>query len=271
MRSQFTDEQYLKEMQIVKKAIDVCQNPSVNHQELMNLIPDMVQVRLLLSDINLVNEALFKLNHLLNTECESRLKSKQDNSKLLRKVIENELGKLGFIGALGKATDFLPREKFLYAISEGVLLKDPGAGINHGEFTHAIQWIIIGWINQKHHLLSQSAVDLFKSIGKIAKNQKTPALEFDFFIYSKAWNTIADEESDELLNKDIKFTCPDFLLKHILESNDDKLSILKNLCQSRVTKRASSTIFFSNSKKSFPKTIYKEDPNQHPELKMPNI
>lgn len=189
---------------------------------------DCAKISLFLQDTQAVLGHLKTLNGLLITEAKERNLSVDDDKKcgylqhkkVLRSVLEQELAKIGFEPDLGKALGVLENSTFAQIYSKGVLLKDPGAGVEHGEFTHPIQWLIIGWQQQDTAFLSLPVLKMFSRFGEDPK-------------FLLIWDTVVDQ---------IKEACtdarsPERLHTMILNSDDPDLSLLKILCQSRVKKR----------------------------------
>lgn len=180
---------------------------------LLSLIKDGAAIRVFLSDQNAIDEGLKKLNGILEAE----QKNFPNNKKLLRTVIERELAKLGFEGKMAKTHELLSSRVFLYAVSQKTFIKDPGAPPSHGEFTHAIQWLLIGWGNEKNNFLSKGTADFYQELGVKTSSTKDSLLPVMInAAYAALWNCIVDEEENDnkkLLNPEIKFTCPDYLFE----------------------------------------------------------
>lgn len=203
-----------------------------------------------LMDKEAVIRQLKKLNRLLLTEATNR-NFKEDTSdgylkhnKLLRDVLENELSKFGFQKDLAKATSFVREKVFRNALKEGYLIKDPGAVIEHGEFSHAVQWLLIAWQQEEFSFLDSKVIDIFKALG----DDKAVFLEKD---ERSIWDLLVDRLP--FLKPIHEYDCryPENLQSTILNSDDNELAFLKSLFCSRTAKRtlANESIFKKESSK----------------------
>ena len=203
--------------------------PPFDDQEVRDaFLSDAARIRLFLKDHKLIEEYLRELNNLIvKNYAEAGIETdtlQGQHRKILRKTLENELAEAGFAPGFGKAIGFLAAKDFLYAVSQGVVLKDPGAPLNHGEFSHAIQWIFIGWHQQRCKeqgidFLSESVVDFFKKIQ-----------------FPNLWDKLVDasERSPSVAST---FICPEHLHKFLLSTEDPDMALLKRLITSRAEKR----------------------------------
>lgn len=231
-------------------------------------VREFAKIAVFLQNEEQVLTQLKKLNSLLEIEALNRhlVISENDkggylkHKKVLRSVLEQELEKMGFQADLAKATGFLTPEVFGSSIREGLLIKDPGAGIEHGEFTHAIQWLIIGWQQNDTQFLNHTVIEVYKQLGnELSVQGKSINGERNI------WDILVDENI--LICKD--YRCPEYLHSAILKSEDPNLTLLKKLCQSRVIKRetnASSNLFHES--KEFPKKEYDQS-NDSKDLLIP--
>jgi hypothetical protein len=194
------------------------------------LILDLLKISIFLLGRSILRQHLIRLNDLLIEEAqkccltwnsEITVDENFTHKKVLRNVLERELGRLGFLPELGKAIDFL-FDGFQSAASAGLLFKDPGAGIAHGEFTHPIQWLMIGWQQEATGFLSQPAVDVYKEMAK----------NFDKQSYKAWWDTVFDKA-----NKVKDCGNPDYLHQWMLTSKNSNRALLRKLCESRKMKR----------------------------------
>lgn len=210
---------------------------------------EFAKISVFLQDEAVVLAQLRKLNSLLEKEATKRnlIISENDltHKKVLRNVLEQELEKMGFQPDFAKATGFLPPDVFRSTIRDGLLIKDPGAGIEHGEFTHAIQWLVIGWQQQDTPFLKYPVIEVFKQLG-----DDRSVLGITRINETNMWDLIVDD----LRHKDCRN--PDYLHQVILESEDPNLSLLKKLCGSRMTKRKTKASNLFHEEKEFPKKEY---------------
>lgn len=198
-------------------------------KEYEEFFQDFAKISVFLQNDNVVLKQLEVLNALLVDEAKTRQlfvdndekkRGYLSHKKVLRNVLEQELAKIGFQRDLGKAIDLLNPSTFASTFKDGLLLKDPGAGVEHGEFTHAIQWLIIGWQHKDTPFLSRPIIKIYNQLGDDER-------------FSVIWDAVID--LFPTVCKDSR--CPERLLSLILQSNDPNLSLLKTLSQSRVTKR----------------------------------
>jgi hypothetical protein len=222
-------------------------------------VREFAKISVFLQDTNAILMQLKKLNASLVVESEKRgvlIKELDPNSylkhnKLLRNLLEQELTTIGFQPDLGKATGLLPPDVFRSLIREGFLIKDPGAGVDHGEFTHAMQWLLIGWQQNESQFLNKPVIEIFKQLGDERSVFKKSA-----YGQSTIWDVLVDQVIDYC--KDCR--SPEYLHKLILSNNDPDLLLLKKLCESRVKKRqTNNTSSFSDifsQKKTYTKKEY---------------
>ncbi|WP_454780352.1 LirA/MavJ family T4SS effector [Legionella sp. WA2022007384] len=212
-------------------------------------IRDCAKIITFLQDESIVAEHLKYLNTLLVEEAKKQGLSLDNQTqgtylkhkKVLRNVLERELAKMGFQPKFGKVLLPIYPSLFLATVSEGFVLKDPGAGLAHGEFIHAIQWLIIGWQQNQTQFLTKPIIHVYKQLG----------LEDE-----KMWNSLVDRVETNCED----FRSPERLQRFIRRSNDPDLSLLKALFDSRVEKRKHQGSFFKKqdlSNKSY--QIYKDN------------
>jgi hypothetical protein len=140
---------------------------------------------------------------------------------ILRRMLEDSLAVYGFQPYMGKANKFLDQNDFNRTLIDKLLLKDAGlGGTNHGEFTHAIQWLVIALENDNNKFLTNKIAEIFKFIGNIG-------MEAGY----KLWDDVVDKNYDE--SKDVQdFRCPEILntllmrnfvtLGNVLKERDEK-------------------------------------------------
>lgn len=202
-------------------------------------VREFAKIAVFLQDKNAILVQLKKLNALLIEEAKKRnlvINEQEPNSylkhkKLLRNVLELELKKIGFVPNLGKAIGLLPPCVFRSAIREGLIVKDPGAGIKHGEFTHAIQWLLIGYQQNDTKFLDKPVIEIFKQLGD-DRSSFRPILSGEDHGEFNIWDTLVDRV---VMSQNCR--SPDYLHEMILTSDDPDLLLLKTLCDSRVKKR----------------------------------
>lgn len=149
----------------------------LNNSKRKPKIPDQfleqyAQIGVFLEEKGQFVKQLIALNKLLAKEAESH----ESTSKVLRTVLERELAVFGFQPHMGKAHDFLMPSMFREILRHGLIFKDPGLrAIPHGDFTHAIQWLMIAWQHRDSHFLGGSqgdservVVNIYKSLGQDA-------------------------------------------------------------------------------------------------------
>lgn len=202
---------------------------------------------------------LVKLNNILAEEA----KTTSTTSKILRRVLERELGAFGFQPHMGKVHDFLPSSMFREALRHGMLLKDPGLReFYHGDFTHAIQWLMIAWQHQESQFLGESevkadrlVVNIFKSLGQnnaviSSKEQTTAGLANG---ESSIWDLLVDRTPQTyngkrhiLENKwevdPHGFCSPENLHIFLFKNTIPQLAFLKILIRKKETKRDEETV-----------------------------
>jgi hypothetical protein len=120
---------------------------------------------------------------------------------------------------------FLPSDSFQSYIRKGLMCKDPGAGLEHGDFTHRLHWHCISRIitndfsTAKGAKWNNSPLQLFCSLGS------APATSAD----NNVWFKLLDD------NGSASFRSPDKFHKHVRQGGYGMLS--SNVAR-RYTKRA---------------------------------
>lgn len=182
-----------------------------NKNELNEFYVKAARVILFLQNEDAVFYQLKKLNKLLEGVI--------IHKRSLRNVLENQLKPLGFQAAMGKATDLLTEKEFLDTVREGIHLKDLGAGDSHGVFTHAMQWLLMGWQQQNTNFLGENvkASDFYRQIGgaKISEEYLT-SLSPSIFWLSEMWVHMVDQVRGES-TKEFDATCPEKLNAYIMK------------------------------------------------------
>jgi hypothetical protein len=199
-------------------------------------LKDCARIAVFLRDTEAVFSQLKYLNTLLLEEAKKQGLNVNapvpfgflQHKKVLRNVLERELAMLGFQPDFGKAKGFLAPATFRSALAEGLIVKDPGVSIEHGEFTHAIQWLVIGWQQKSAAFLDKSVIELFKLLGDersvFAKASGTE---------KNLWDLLVDQQPD--VCQDCR--SPEYLHNLIMKSDDPEISLLHVLCDERAKKR----------------------------------
>lgn len=205
--------------------------PSVKPED--DYIDDCARIGAFLMDKSAVLTQLRKLDNLLKQGVHTH-----DGTLkvfMLRECLETELATFGFQPHFGKTLGNVRPEVFRAAIAHGLLLKDAAIGdVEHGEFTHLIQWLVIAWQQEASHFLSKPVIELFKQLGEegsvyyrdpiSSTSDKTIRRE-----EKSIWDVIVDAEGEG------NFRAPEFLHTFILKSNE--LPVLREALQQRVNKR----------------------------------
>lgn len=194
-------------------------------------IESCAKVAVFLMDEQAVVNQLTKLDTILN----NKLSAQPDKFavNLLRETLEQELGKLGFHPHFGKTLENIDPVEFRSAIANGLLLKDASIGdTDHGEFTHAIQWLMIAWQQEESNFLGQPAIEIFKQLGeeKSVFYRSTVDSRNDI-VEESIWDLIVDNE------KQINFRSPEELNNFLRTTDNENLSIIQHLITMRMEKR----------------------------------
>ena len=276
-------------------------------------LQDKAQVIVQLKKLNnlLVQEGKARNASEINERGETVLAPAEHNKfyaphrKILRVVLETELAKFGFQSKLAKVNGFLNAGMFREILRSGLLLKDPGLrDITHGDFTHAIQWLIIAWQQQDSGFLNKdkkldkeasdkSVITIFQSLGRetaviSSSKPNVPGLSENEL---SIWNLIVDSvptysedrfgleytNLDYFEEKDPRgFRVPNTFHIFLIKNEIPELSFLKSLILSREIKRAKETdktlvnTYFNedkNHKKMYPNTKYSS--SSLPEVQLP--
>jgi hypothetical protein len=176
-----------------------------------DFIDSCVKIATFLMKVPACKKHLTRLNSLLFKEL---FKTKPEK-KSLRKILEEELSKVGFYPKFAKAYLVVDASIFKKTLLHGVLLKDTALAITqHGELTHALQWLMIAWEQEETHFLGeQSVVEIFKQLGE----------EKSFFYDSSTnkeinlWDLIVDTNTETplLSMAELQFKSPEVLFAFI--------------------------------------------------------
>lgn len=192
-----------------------------------------------LQDQNAVIRQLKKLNTRL-----SKLLAETNNQlimKSLRQLMENELSKFGFHPKFGKTLGFVEPAGFRAAIANGLILKDPGANERHGEFTHALQWLLIACQEEETPFIGYPVIEIFKRLGHeesvYDREALNPAEPSQPRSESGIWDLIVDNVA---ISSNL-FCSPENLHEYILLAKEEELKLLAFLFVKRVEKRAAAS------------------------------
>lgn len=232
-------------------------------QTLPPIIEKLIRVAAFLKDPEQTIKQLVKLNGLLvkkaqllgiievNSNGNPILAAYRKNEpyrphrKLLRNLLEAELEKFGFQPEFVKVTGILSPTVFRELLRNKLILKDSGVDISHGEFTHAIQWLMIAWQHEETGFLADDdnlndlaiVSDIYKAFGE--ENTVYQRTDFNMpsivnnYSESALWDNFLDLSSSKPQN----FTCPERLNKFLLKTDSEDLAFLRSLIESRFTKR----------------------------------
>lgn len=185
------------------------------------LYPDCVKIAEFLMD----ESACLKWLQELNDELQRKLGASQVTVNLLRFFLEDELAKFGFQPLMAKGSDLVSPNTFAELLEQGYILKDTGLGGNaHGEFTHAIQWLMIARQQQATGFLSKDVLTIYQHFGTSMRN--TPVSS------STLWDHVVDNTRE-----DLSFRSPEVLHMRILHEKG-KLPLLARILQMRFDKRS---------------------------------
>lgn len=203
----------------------------------LGFIEACAKVGVFLRDKDAVVKQLIKLNEMVA----ENLFDDQHKVKNLRKVLENELGRLGFHPNFGKAFGRIAPDAFRAAIAHGLFFKDVALGhVLHGEFIHAIQWLVIAWQQETTNFLGCPAVTIFKRLGNEESVYiRAPIKKDDDQIQLRQEKNIWDLIVDRNYGADENdFRNPENLMGLLIYSDDEKLVILKKILDMRYSKRS---------------------------------
>lgn len=255
----------------IKKLFLEFKTPNNNDEDFLQAC---AKIGAFLQDTNQVMERLRELNNALEKEIpENRIseetlldKDKRNQVGVLRKFLEKELHEAGFESSFGKTFAFIDTDVFRETLRNGLMLKDAALGDkSHGEFTHAVQWLLIIWQQNKTHFLGKdfSVVDLFKKLGG----------ENSIYCKSKSdersiWDVIVDRTGTlGLPSKNSDCRRPENLAD-LITLNKDQLHLLNLLLSSRQLKRLKpgESNFFFHKNNPDPEKYRK---TENPELQVP--
>lgn len=197
-----------------------------------DFITKCAKIGAFLMDKEAVINQLIKLNTLIKEINKKELKIKD-----FRLLLERELHKIGFYPQFGKTFGNIRPDGFRATLAHKLLLKDAILGDqDHGEFTHIIQWLVIGWQQENTNFLNIRAVEIFKHLGHEKsvynrdpiypkQNQNTARAELSI------WDIVVDRFGTD------DFRSPSTFQKFMLENDRSELACLKGLLTNRKKKR----------------------------------
>lgn len=241
--------------EIEKLEIEIKQNIK---GELLNddeFITDCAKIGAFLMDNEATDKLLQKLNDKLAHKLENTNLEEKGTGKKFRTFLEQELKKFGFqekfVQVLGKKA--LTAKEFHNLLSQSFFLKDSSLRpTKHGEFGHAIQWILIAWQQQETNFLSMKVDEIYKKLGDQDAKTDIPN--------QSAWFVICDEPEDEQYG----FRSPEYL-GHYITENENKFPILEKLLSDRRKKEMG---HFADKLKNPPSDKYEKN-EEIPSVLMP--
>lgn len=124
-------------------------------------------------------------------------------------------------------------ERFLKNIALGYHWKDVGVPGRHGEFTHRVQWYVLGkgGVIPEHQIAA-----VYREIGKFT----TPAEQMDRLGQNALWARVCDRvegEGHASPENTTDFRCPEFLMDYLTKSAKDEYPLLGGFLSARLNKR----------------------------------
>jgi hypothetical protein len=164
---------------------------------------------------------------------QEKARSKEDQLKLPRGV-PTSMGNVG-------SQDF---NRVL--LRHGYQFKDVGAGNDHGEYSHRLQWYAIMMAAQKLHMLElvNTPLQIFRSLGSVfSRGDVVPEQSGIHYIY--LWEAIFDCFVDAKIAREQKsiawcsgtYNSPNYLNRELCNIKTDKLPTLRVLMNVRYQKR----------------------------------
>lgn len=222
----------------IKGAYDKAKNKQIPEKE---FIKNCAKIGAFLEDTPAVERQLSKLEELLDKkimEIQSKNPSEEIKVSVLTTILKEELEKLGFKSEFSKALDLVEPAHFRKAIFEGFLVKDISLGHDpHGEFSHIIQWLLIGWQQKenqesKNKFLSCSVIDMYKGLGEEKSViHRTVDPETKKTKERNIWDHIVDIFGDK------NFKNPDHMQRVLQKDEKKQFPRLQYFIEKRVQKR----------------------------------
>lgn len=127
-------------------------------------------------------------------------------------------------------TGFVTIDKFRsHLFAPGYHWKDPGVGVNHGEFTHRIQWYIAIQVHVWKPFFKKTPLEVFKMFGNDACKGIPPNAD------KTVWDVVFDR-----LTAKTDFRTPEFMhawFKEPAQQKDTHVGVLSQLIAGRAVKR----------------------------------
>lgn len=145
---------------------------------------------------------------------------------LLGALLTGHQQKNGFADETVIATGLLSSRDFISTLRGGYMLNDVGAGVNHGLFTHSLQWrIIMEDFRANPELYETPPIEIFQNIGRFDSHPYRDAM-FGFERSSLLWGQLFDLASTNELRPDL--THPDGI-NAVLRSERPRFQALTGL------------------------------------------
>ncbi|MBI2786702.1 MAG: hypothetical protein HYX60_10575 [Legionella longbeachae] len=197
-------------------------------------IKDCAKIGAFLMDLDVVHDHLKKLNELVTERLNGEDIQTKGTVKKFRSLLEELLKEFGFqekfAQVIGKKA--LTGKDFHSLLSYSLFLKDSSLrNTKHGEFGHAIQWLLIAWQQVNTNFLTMKINDIYKKLGDQDAKIEIPE--------HSAWFIIADEPSLD------EYGCrsPEWLNEYI-DSNKNDFPILQQILQKRFEKKSETHLTF---------------------------
>lgn len=213
-------------------------------------LQDEDQVMERLQELNQTLEKLIPNEKITNETLLDKDKRKQVG--ILRRFLENELHQAGFESVFAKSFKVISPVTFRQTLINGLIIKDAVLGADkHGEFTHALQWVLIIHQQNKTNFLGNgiTVIDIFKKLG-----EENSVYEKTYSNEKSIWDVIVDRWSNH--QSDCRY--PEYL-NELIKNSDENLSLLRLLLKSRATKRHTCGTFFEPNQKQDTKKYEKND------------
>jgi hypothetical protein len=176
-----------------------------------------------------------------------------DFRKLLTETLTEFEARIGFVDKIPNLLRELAGPEFGSVLRAGAHWKDPGAGVQHGEFTHRIQWFLVVVSGKLDAPAAGPRVSAYRALTEITRfstglnpaDRVRPELE-----YIPLWSVLFDRltefwEHEGSPNGLLKqacdmqdFRCPEFLHPHIIATdNRARWPLLGAFLHARTLKR----------------------------------
>lgn len=210
---------------------------------------DCSKIAAFLANTTAVHAQLVKMNqkisevfkeHNLTGIYDEQKRYQKGSIKLFRQFLESELARFGFQPYFSQILGGLNEKEFGALLQKGMAFKDTFfRASKHGEFTHALQWLIIAWAIEDNHLnIKNDVINLYKKSGTVLGSNNA-------FGEKTVWDLIVDMSPFHASFRSPEYFCE--YLMNVEKENAKELNILTDIFLFRFEKGIKGEFVKNNS------------------------